>query len=157
MSDQIQFLTPQVLQAIETRLEYLRNVRRPEVAEILREAVENSGNLAESSAYADAKHEQAFIEGEIQRLETILSNFQIIENNSPRGIVSLGKTVKVQQKGQKRTETFQIVGVAEANPAEGRISNESPLGQALMGHRVGEQVTVECPDGAIHFTIKAIH
>jgi transcription elongation factor GreA len=156
MSDQIQYLTEQGLRELEARLEYLRNVRRQEVAARLHQALEEGGELVENAEYEDAKNEQAFVEGEILRLETILSNAQIIEDKGPKDVVSLGDKVKVQEKGRKETEVFYLVGAAEANPAEGRISNESPVGRALMGHRVGEQVTVRAPDGDIVFTIKAI-
>jgi transcription elongation factor GreA len=156
MSDQVQYLTPKGLQELEARLEFLRNVRRQEVASRLHQALEEGGELVENAEYEDAKNEQAFVEGEILRLETILSNAQIIEKDSNKGVVGLGDKVKVQEKGRKETETFVIVGAAEANPTDGRISNESPMGRALMGHKVGEQVTVRAPDGNIVFTIKAI-
>jgi transcription elongation factor GreA len=156
MSDQVQYLTPKGLQELEARLEFLRNVRRQEVAARLHQALEEGGELVENAEYEDAKNEQAFVEGEILRLETILSNAQIIEKDANKDVVGLGDKVKVQEKGRKETESFIIVGAAEANPAEGRISNESPMGRALMGHKVGEQVTVRAPDGNIVFTIKAI-
>jgi len=156
MSDQIQYLTPNGLKDLEARLDFLRNVRRQEVATRLHQALEEGGELVENAEYEDAKNEQAFVEGEILRLETILSNAQIIENDGPKDIVGLGDKVKVQEKGQRQTEIFTIVGAAEANPAEGRISNESPMARALLGHRVGESVTVRAPDGNIVFTIKAI-
>lgn len=156
MSDQTQYLTPNGLKDLEERLEFLRNVRRQEVATRLHQALEEGGELVENAEYEDAKNEQAFVEGEILRLETILSNAQIIERQGPKDIVGLGDKVKVQEKGQRHTEFFTIVGAAEANPKEGRISNESPLGKALMGHRVSDKVTVRAPDGNIEFTIKAI-
>jgi transcription elongation factor GreA len=156
MSEQTQYLTPNGLKELEARLEFLRNVRRQEVAARLHQALEEGGELVENAEYEDAKNEQAFVEGEILRLETILSNAQIIENDGPKDIVGLGDKVKVQEKGQKGTEVYTIVGAAEANPKEGRISNESPLGKALMGHRVGDKVTVRAPDGNIEFTIKSI-
>jgi transcription elongation factor GreA len=156
MADQTQYLTPNGLRELEARLDYLRNVRRAEVASRLHQALEEGGELVENAEYEDAKNEQAFVEGEILRLETILSNAQIIEREGPKDVVGLGDKVKVQEKGRKETEIFHLVGAAEANPKEGRISNESPLGKALMGHRVGEKVTVRAPDGNIEFTIKAI-
>ena len=160
MSDQTQYLTQQGLQDIEARLEFLRNVRRQEVAARLHQALEEGGELVENAEYEDAKNEQAFVEGEIIRLETILSNAQIIgeseKEKGKKGEVRLGDKVKVQEKGQKSTEVFQIVGAAEANPREGRVSNESPLGRALIGHKVGDNVTVRAPDGNIVFVIKAI-
>ena len=156
MVDQTQYLTPDGLRELEARLDFLRNVRRAEVAARLHQALEEGGELVENAEYEDAKNEQAFVEGEILRLETILSNAQIIEREGPKDIVGLGDKVKVQEKGRKETEIFHLVGAAEANPKLGRISNESPLGKALMGHRVGDKVTVRAPDGNIEFTIKAI-
>src|SRR4051794_4368058 len=135
MSDQTQYLTPNGLRELEARLEFLRNVRRQEVASRLHQALEEGGELVENAEYEDAKNEQAFVEGEILRLETILSNAQIIDNTGPKDVVNLGEKVKVQKKGRKEQEIFQLVGPAEANPTVGRISNESPLGRALMGHR----------------------
>jgi transcription elongation factor GreA len=149
-------VTPEGLRELEARLDYLRNVRRAEVAARLHQALEEGGELVENAEYEDAKNEQAFVEGDILRLETILSNVQIIERQGPKDVVSLGHKVKVQQKGHKETEIFHIVGAAEAKPKEGRISNESPMGKALMGHKVGEKVTVRAPDGPIEFTIKSI-
>jgi transcription elongation factor GreA len=156
LTSQIQYLTQDGLQDLETRLDFLRDVRRPEIAARLHQVVESRNDLTENAAYADAKREQALVEGEIQRLEAILSNAAIIDNSSPPDVVGLGDNVRVQEKGQKHAETFQIVGTAESNPAEGRISNESPLGRALLGHRTGEQVVVDAPEGKLVFAIKAI-
>jgi transcription elongation factor GreA len=159
MSDQTQYLTQKGLLDLEARLEFLRSVRRQEVASRLHQALEEGGELVENAEYEDAKNEQAFVEGEILRLETILSNAQIIDDTKIKNAdsVVLGSKVKVVEQGHKENEIFHIVGAAEANPKEGRISNESPLGRALMGHRVGEKVTVRAPDGNIVFVIKAIH
>src|SRR2546423_14093726 len=141
MSDQIQYLTPDGLRDLEKRLDFLRNTRRQEVAARLHQALEEGGELVENAEYEDAKNEQAFVEGEILRLETILSNAQIIEKAGPKDVVSLGDKVKVQEKGHKEHEIYHLVGPAEANPREGKISNERPLGRALVGHKVGEAVT----------------
>ncbi|MBX3064892.1 MAG: transcription elongation factor GreA [Anaerolineae bacterium] len=157
MTDQAQYLTAQGLQELEARLEYLRSVRRAEVADRLHQALEEGGELVENAEYEDAKNEQAFVEGEIMRLESILSNAQIIEEGKgKKDTVILGSKVKVQEKGQKTTEVFHIVGSAEANPREGKISNESPLGRALMGKKNNDKVTVKTPDGETLFTIKGI-
>ncbi len=155
MSDQAQYLTPQGLQELEARLEFLRTTRRAEVAARLHQALEEGGELVENAEYEDAKNEQAFVEGEIMRLETILSNAHIIEAGS-KDSVGLGSKVKIQEKGRKDTESYQIVGAAEANPREGKISNESPMGRALIGRKNGEKVTVHTPDGDIIFTVKGI-
>ncbi len=156
MADQPNYLTAEGLQELEARLEYLRNVRRQEVAARLRQAMEEGGELVENAEYEDAKNEQAFIEGEIMRLESILSNVQIIEADGPKDVVTLGSRVTVQEVGQPETEVYHLVGAAEANPQKGRISNESPLGRALLGHKVGDKVSVKAPDGEIVFEIKAI-
>ena len=156
MADQPNYLTADGLKELEARLEYLRNVRRQEVATRLRLAMEEGGELVENAEYEDAKNEQAFVEGEILRLESILSNVQIIESDGRKDIVGLGDRVTVQEVGYPETEVYYIVGAAEANPSEGRISHKSPLGRALIGCKVGDRVTVKAPDGDIEFEIKAI-
>lgn len=156
MAEQPNYLTAEGLRELEARLEYLRKVRRQEVAERLRQAMEEGGELVENAEYEDAKNEQAFVEGEIMRLEALLSNVEIIESNGPKDVVGLGDRVSVREKGSKELEVFYLVGAAEANPAEGRISHKSPLGRALMGRKVGDKVTVKAPDGDIVFEIKAI-
>jgi transcription elongation factor GreA len=157
MSDQTNYLTQKGLQELETRLDYLRSVRRPEVAERLHHALEEGGELVENAEYEDAKSEQAFLEGEIMRLENILASAEIIEDDpTSKDTVGLGDRVVVQEKGSRQTEVFYLVGAAEADPTEGRISNQSPMGRALMGHKVGDKVTVKAPDGDLVFTIKKI-
>ncbi len=156
MDDEVQYLTPEGLREYEKRLDYLRNVRRQEVAERLRLALEEGGDLVENAEYEDAKNEQAFIEGEIIRLEKLLSNARIIENTGPKDRVSLGDKVTIQEVGSDILEEYTLVGAAEANPRAGRISHKSPLGRALMGRRVGDRVIVEAPDGNLEFEIKAI-
>lgn len=154
--DEIHYLTPQGLKEYEERLTYLRNVRRQEVAERLRLALEEGGELVENAEYEDAKNEQAFIEGEIMRLEMILSNAQIIDQYGPKDTVGLGDKVTIQEKGTDHVEVYYLVGAAEANPRAGKISHKSPLGRALMDHHIGDRVVVEAPDGEIVFEIKAI-
>lgn len=153
---EVQYLTPEGLKNLESRLKYLTETRRAEVAERLRRALEEGGDLSENAEYEDAKNEQAFVEGEILRLEGILSTAQIIEATGRKDVVGLGSVVTVTEKGTKEKEVYHLVGSAEANPREGKISSESPLGKALMGAKVGEQVTVNAPDGEIVFVIKAI-
>lgn len=156
MADDVHYLTREGLREYEERLNYLRNVRRQEVAERLRLALEEGGELVENAEYEDAKNEQAFIEGEIMRLEMILSNAQIIEEDGPKDTVGLGDTVHIQEVGADTVEVYTLVGAAEANPRAGKISFKSPLGRALMDKRVGDKVVVEAPDGPITFEIKAI-
>lgn len=156
MVDQPQYLTPEGLIALEKRLKNLKEVRRPQVAERLRQAMEEGGDLNENAEYEDAKNEQAFIEGEIVRLEAIISSAEIIEKTGKNDKVVVGSHVTVVEKGTKEQEVYHLVGSAEANPTEGKISTESPFGKALLGAKVGEKVTVKAPDGDLVFTIKSI-
>ena len=156
MVNQPQYLTAEGLKKLEERLKFLQDVRRPEVAERLRQALEEGGDLSENAEYEDAKNEQAFVEGEILRLETILSSAQVIEETGKKDTVVLGARVTVVEEGERDKEIYHIVGSAEADPAEGKISVESPLGKALIGAKVGQKVVVNAPAGEITFVIKAI-
>ena len=156
MINQTQYLTQEGMETLQKRLANLIEVRRPQVAERLRLSLEEGGDLSENSEYEDAKNEQAFIEGEIARLEGILSNAELIEESDNKDVVVLGARVTVIEKGTRQREEYHLVGSAEANPREGKISIESPLGKALLGAKVGKKVTVQAPDGDIVFTIKAI-
>jgi transcription elongation factor GreA len=157
MMNQTEYLTPEGFKDLENRLKYLREVRRSEVAERLRTAMEEGGDLSENAEYEDAKNEQAFVEGDILRLETILSSAQIIEEgNGKRDVVTVGARVTVQEKGTSEKEVYHLVGSAEASPSEGKISVESPMGKALLGAKVGNNVKVNAPAGEIVFVIKAI-
>jgi transcription elongation factor GreA len=108
--------------------------------------------LIENAEYESAKNEQAFVEGRILTLEAILSNAVLIEEQGPDELVHVGSTVTIQEENQP-SETYTIVGAAEANPKEGRISNESPLGQALLGRKPGDEVRVSAPAGVLNFRI----
>ena len=154
--DNAQYLTPEGLRTLESRLKHLTEVRRAEVAERLRHAMEEGGDLSENAEYEDAKNEQAFVEGEIARLEAILSSAQVIEAPANKGVVVPGSHVTVVEKGTKQQEIYHLVGSAEANPREGKISVESPLCKALLGAKVNDQVVVNAPDGKITFVIKQI-
>ena len=156
MVDQTQYLTPEGFENLEKRLRHLLEVRRAEVAERLRQALEEGGDLSENAEYEDAKNEQAFVEGEILRLETILSSAQVIEATGDKDQVAIGSRVTLVEKGTKEKEVYYLVGSAEARPSEGKISHESPLGKALMGAKVGDTVKVDAPDGQISFTVKEI-
>ncbi len=155
MAAQTTFLTPEGLKKLEEELEYLRTVRRREVAQRLRAALEEEQDVLENAEYEDAKNEQAFVEGRILTLETILQSAVIIEEGGPTDRVGIGSRVTVAEKDGE-PETYHIVGSTEADPKSGRISNESPLGKALLGHRVGDEVTVNAPDGILCFRIIAI-
>ncbi len=156
MVNQQQYLTKEGMKNLEKKLSNLLEVRRPQVAERLRLALDEGGDLTENSEYEDAKNEQAFVEGEIVRLETILRNVLIIEESDNHDEVRPGSHVTLVEKGTKEEEIYHLVGSAEANPSEGRISIESPLGKALMGAKVKQKVTVAAPDGDIEFRIKSI-
>jgi len=144
-------LTQEGYERLNEELIHLRTVKRPEVAEHIRIAKED-GDLSENAGYDAAKNEQSFVEGRILTLEAILQNAEIIENDGRSDRVSVGSVVTVQEDGYE-PETFQIVGSAEANPGEGRISNESPLGRALLAKRLGDTVEVNAPRGVVAFTI----
>lgn len=146
------FLTQQGFQKLQEELEYLRTVKRQEVATRLHEAMEG-GELIEDAEYEAAKNEQAFVEGRIQELETLLANARVIDENSKMDVVQVGAKVTIQEEGME-PEKYTIVGPAEADPRAGRISNESPLGRALMGHRAKEKVRVDAPAGA--FTVQIV-
>jgi transcription elongation factor GreA len=141
------FLTKEGFQKLQEELEYLRTTKRQEVAARLHEAMEG-GELIENAEYEAAKNEQAFVEGRIQELEMLLATARIIEENSKdkNGAVQVGSKVTIKEDGYD-SETYSIVGAAEANPREGKISNESPIGKAIIGHAAGETVPVETPDG----------
>ena len=154
MNNQAVYLTAEGLKKLKEELEHLRSVRRKEVAERLHEAMED-GDLIDNAEYEAAKNEQAFIEGRILEVEHMIAMARIIEPGESTGIVDIGNTVVVKQDGKKR-ETFTIVGAAEAHPKNGLISNESPLGQALLGHQVGDEVEVDAPAGVLRFRIVKI-
>jgi transcription elongation factor GreA len=142
-------LTREGFKKLQEELDYLKTVKRQEVADRLHEAMEG-GELIEDAEYEAAKNEQAFVEGRIQELEAILANARIIEETGNRDVVEVAARVTIQEDGSE-PEEYIIVGPAEANPAEGRISNESPLGRALLNHRAGDKVVVEAPGGS--FTV----
>ena len=140
------FLTREGYQKLQEELDYLRTVKRQEVAERLHEAMEG-GELIEDAEYEAAKNEQAFVEGRIQELEILLANARVIQEAASADVVQVGSRVTIQD-GDSDPEVYTIVGPAEANPRNGRISNESPLGRALMDHRAGDTVRVDAPGGS---------
>ena len=154
MSKQQTFLTREGYKKLEQQLNHLRTVRRQEVARRLHEALAE-GDILENAELEDARNEQAFVEGHILRLESILGNAILIEEEGPRETVGLGSRVTVVE-GDEPPETYHIVGSAEADPTKGMISNESPLGQALMGRKVEDTAEVNAPDGVLVFKIVGI-
>lgn len=149
-------LTASGLKRIEEELEHLRTVHRREVADRIRDS-KQFGELSENSEYEDAKTEQAFVEGRILELKRILHSATVIEDEDIRtDEVGVGSKVKVQEVGAKEKWEFTIVGSVEADPMEDRISNESPVGEALLGHKVGDVIDVETPAGPAKYKIVSI-
>lgn len=147
------FLTREGYKKLQDELEYLRTVKREEIANRLHEAMEG-GELIENAEYEAAKNEQAFVEGRIKELEILLATARIIDGAPPAvETVQVGSRVTIQEDGSPE-ETYSIVGAAEADPILGRISNESPLGKALLNHKVGDRVQVDAPAGA--FTVQIL-
>jgi transcription elongation factor GreA len=142
------FLTKEGYEKLQDELDYLRTIKRQEVADRLHEAMEG-GELIENAEYEAAKNEQAFVEGRIQELEILLATARVIEDDKKKRAdsIQVGSTVTIQEDGYEE-ETYTIVGAAEANPREGKISNESPIGKAILNHRPGDEVPVETPDGS---------
>lgn len=157
MSEKEVLLTPAGLQKIEEELEMLKSVKRREVAERIKVAI-SYGDISENSEYEDAKNEQAFVEGRIITLEKMLRNARIIhEDDVDTGVVSIGSTVRLRDIEFKEDVEFHIVGSAESDPSDNKISNESPVGRALLGKSVGSMVEVTVPAGTIQYEVLEIH
>lgn len=151
-------LTRERLKELEEELNYLKTTREKEVAEQIKEA-RSFGDLSENSEYDEAKNEQAKLYGRIAEVENILSHAVVIDESAEQeraGVVGLGCTVKVRDLDLEEEATYAIVGSQEANPMEGCISDDSPFGFALKGHKVGETVTVAAPVGELQFKIIAV-
>jgi transcription elongation factor GreA len=148
------FLTREGYKKLTEELEYLKTVRRVEVAQAIHDA-KIDGDVMENAGYDEAKRQQAFLEGRIMTLEAMLKNAVLIESNGRTDTVALGSRVTVVEAGFE-PETYAIVGSAEANPGAGRISNESPLGKALMGHKAGDKVTFQAPNGLVEIKVVSI-
>lgn len=149
------YLTPEGYNELKQELEKLISVRRPELAIKLKEAVAQ-GDLKENADYHDAKEQMGFVEGRIQYLENVLRSAEVISNDGASDEVRIGSQVTIREVGSDEDETYIIVGAAEANPREGKISHESPIGSALLGHRRGDSVRVNTPQGTIDFKIRRI-
>ena len=150
------YLTQEGSKNLQEELDVLKNVRRQEVAARIHKASETGGNV-DNAEYDEAKNEQAFVEGRIRDLEQILSNAVVAPKGKRKKAerVEFGSSVTVVTKNRARRK-YTLVGSAEAAPLEGKISNESPVGRALLGHKVGDSVQVETPSGAMTLTITAI-
>ncbi|MFZ4826260.1 MAG: transcription elongation factor GreA [Phototrophicaceae bacterium] len=154
MTDQ-QYLTPEGKVALEKELQELKDVRRPDIAKKIQEAVAE-GDLKENADYHDAREKLGFIEGRIQEIEQTLRHAIVVEKRDTDRI-QVGSTVTLREDGEDVDEVFTVVGAREANPSEGKISNESPLGQALLGKRKNEKAVITTPDGStITFKIRKV-
>ena len=149
-------LTRDGIKRLEAELHELRTVRRADVAQEIREAQE-LGMTETDGQYEEAKNQQAFLEGRIQEIEKMLEMAEVIDEQAAQGskLIRVGSTVSLKTKDNKRRK-YQLVGAAETNPAEGRISDESPLGRALLGKKRGDQVKIEAPGGVVEMTITSI-
>lgn len=149
-------LTDEGLKNLEMELEQLKTVKRKEIAEKIKVAL-SFGDLSENSEYDEAKNEQAFVEARIATLEAMLKNVKILDADElSTEEIKVGCKVKLKDIEFDEEIMYHIVGSTEADPANGRISNESPVGKALIGHKVGEKVTVEAPGGDILFEVLEI-
>jgi len=156
MKDKEVVLTKEGLEKLEQELINLKTVRRREVAERIKQAIE-FGDISENSEYEDAKNEQAFIEGRILTLEKMLRNVKVIEDiEEGQNLVHLGSTVTIKDIEYGDVDEYTIVGAAEANPMKNLISNESPVGQAVLGHKTGDIFEVEVPAGKIKYQVISI-
>lgn len=155
MAQRKRYLTPEGRVELQAELDHLKSVRRPDVSTRLREATE-AGGTADNAGWEEVKNEQAFIEGRIQDLGDILANSKIAkQTKAASGTVQFGSSITVIAENGRR-QKYQLVGSAEANPLEGKISNESPVGQALMEHKVGDVVEVTTPAGVTKLKISRI-
>ena len=147
----MEYLTLEKKQLLESELEMLKTVRRKEIADAL-EYAKSLGDLSENAEYHQAREDQANCEDRISHIEQILKNAVIMDTHEA-GVVSVGSTVTVLKKGDKEEKTYAIVGSEEADSISGKISNESPLGKAILGKRKGDKVTVHAPKGNIDYTV----
>jgi transcription elongation factor GreA len=153
MAEKEVLLTLAGLKKLEQELEYLKTVKRRQVAERIKQAIE-FGDISENSEYDDAKNEQAFVEGRILTIERMLRNAKVIDDNDYNpDEVGIGATVKLYDLENHEQLTYTIVGSAEANLSENKISNESPVGKALLGQKAGNVVEVTVPAGQLKYQI----
>ena len=146
------------LDAIKEELYYLETVREKEVAELIKEA-RSFGDLSENSEYDEAKTEQGKLYSKIAELKVLIDNAEIVDNtdtDTPKDTITLGSVVRVRDVEDDFVETYEIVGSQEANPKTGRISDDSPVGRGLKGHKAGETVTISAPAGELKFEIISV-
>ncbi|MDR3179190.1 MAG: transcription elongation factor GreA [Oscillospiraceae bacterium] len=146
-------ITKEGLVDLEKELEFLKTVKRKEIAGKIKAAL-SFGDLSENSEYDEAKNEQAMVESRIATVESMLQNVKIIdENELSTEIIKVGSKVTVKDDKYNETASYKIVGSSETNPSVGKISDESPLGMGLVGHRVGDKVNIEAPGGIINYEV----
>ena len=155
MADEV-ILTKEGKEELEKRLEFLKVTKRAEITERIKTARE-FGDLSENAEYDAAKNEQAMIEGEIVEIEEKLKHAVIIKDGAKKGVVSLGSKVDILDEETKEVSTYEIVGTTEADVENSRISNESPIGNALLGRKAGETISVNVPAGIVTITIKKVY
>jgi len=149
-------LTSDGMEKLESELHHLKTVKRKEIADRIKEAI-SYGDITDNAEYEDAKNEQAFIEGRIITLEKMLRRARLLEKSAEDDHhIVLGSTVKLRDLDLDREEEYTLVSTAEADPAEKKISNESPVGKALMGRTIGDQVDVKVPAGTLKYKIEAV-
>lgn len=149
------YLTAEGIEKLQKELDFLVNVRRPEVARQIADA-KADGDVSENAGYDEAKNTQAFVEGRILTLKNILGNAVVISKNGSKDRVDIGCTVTIHDVEYGDRETYTIVGSTEVDPGNGRISFKSPIGRALMGRRIGDLVEVQTPGGAVQFEVVEI-
>lgn len=154
MNNRQNYLTAEGAEKLRQELAYLKGEKRQELSKRLRVAIQQ-GDLSENADYIATKEEQGFVEGRILELDQILKDAVIIEENTHKDVVDVGAHVTIQEEDYD-PETYHLVGPNEANPREGRISHESPIGQALMGKKVNDVVTAKVPSGTIRLKILGI-
>lgn len=156
MAEREVLLSPEGKKSLEEELNYLKLVRRKEVAERIKAARE-FGDLTENAEYENAKNEQAFVEGRIMALEKMMRHAKVIQEGQRKpGIVTIGSTVTVKDLGKDKVYEYTIVGSHEADPSKKRISNESPVGRALLGQKAGAVVSVLVPAGTFRYQVVSI-
>ncbi|MGB7341522.1 MAG: transcription elongation factor GreA [Phototrophicaceae bacterium] len=155
MAEDVTYLTPEGKEEMEQKLQRLQEVDRPALAQKLKEAVA-MGDLKENADYHDTREKMSLMDGEIMRLEQILRTAEIIQNTGATDEVRLGSKVTIREEGFDEDEVYTIVGAAEANPRDGKISSKSPIGAALLHRRKGDNIKVKTPDGKVTFTVISI-
>lgn len=154
MNNKPTLLTPEGLEKLQKEHQYLTTTKRAEIAERIYQAKEE-GDLRENAEYDEAKREQGFVEGRIKQLEHMLKHVKLIRSTNGSSVIRIGSTVTILEEDldEEETETYTIVGAAEASPQTGRISNESPWGKAMLGKKVGDSITVKTPGGEVSFEV----